>query len=53
MDENNTRLKEEVQAQLSLDIPLDIPDLNDPGYICTIIQNKLLDKLNSLPSPSN
>ncbi len=45
MDENNTMLQEEVQAELSLDIPLDIADLNDPGYIRTITQNELLDKV--------
>ena len=37
--------QEEVQAELPLDIPPDMPDLNDPGYIYTITQNELLDKV--------
>ena len=45
MDENEMMSQEEVQAELPLDIPPDMPDLNDPGYIYTITQNELLDKV--------
>ena len=51
MDENEMMSQGEVQAELPLDIPPDVPDLNDPGYIYTITQNELLDKVISRSLP--
>ena len=38
-------LQEEVPAELPQDIPMDMGDLADPGYIHTVTQNELLDKV--------